>query len=69
MPGQVTGVSGILGIFRHSGSILIVSITTAAVNGASDPGTAFGLSMLVLGVLLIVTIPLLRFVPDPRGSW
>ncbi len=68
-PGQVAGVSGLRGMFRQSGSILVVSITTAAVNGAHDTGAAFGVTLLVLGALLIVTIPLLRFVPDHRGSW
>ncbi len=69
VPGQVAGVSGLRGMFRQSGAILIVSITTAAVNGARDPGAAFGTALLVLGILLIVTIPLLKFVPEHRGSW
>lgn len=67
--GQIAGVSGLRGMFRQAGSIMAVSVVTAVVARASDPGISLGVSFLVLAATLIAVTPTVLLVPEHRGSW
>ena len=67
--GQIAGVSGLRGMFRQAGSIMAVSIVTAVVARADDPGMSLGASFLVLAALLVCVVPAVFLVPEHRGAW
>jgi EmrB/QacA subfamily drug resistance transporter len=68
-PTEVSAVAGLRGMIRQSGSITAVSITTALAARSSDPGLTIAHALLIFALLLIVALPLIRLVPDHRGSW
>jgi hypothetical protein len=68
-PDQIAGTAGLRGMFRMSGGIFAVSITTAIVARSSDPGLTLGHAFFVFGILITMAIPLIRLVPEHRGSW
>jgi hypothetical protein len=55
-------------MFRQAGGIMAVSISTAVVARSTDPGTALAGCFLVFALLMAVSIPLVRLVPDHRGQ-
>jgi EmrB/QacA subfamily drug resistance transporter len=67
--GQIAGVSGLLGMFRQAGSIMAVSVVTAVIAQAHDPGMSLGVSFLVLAATLVAVIPTVLLVPEHRGTW
>ncbi|AYG02433.1 MFS transporter [Gryllotalpicola protaetiae] len=67
--GQIAGVSGLRGMFRQAGSIIAVSVVTAVIAQASDPGMSLGVSFLVLAATLVAIVPAVFLVPEHRGSW
>jgi hypothetical protein len=67
--GQIAGVSGLRGMFRQAGSIIAVSVVTAVVAQASNPGMSLGVSFLVLAATLIAILPAVFLVPEHRGAW
>ncbi|HEY2674254.1 MAG TPA: MFS transporter [Rugosimonospora sp.] len=68
-PDQVAAIAGLRGMFRQSGAIMAVSVTTTVVARAGDPGIAQAHIFAIFAVLLLATIPLVFLVPDHRGSW
>ena len=68
-PTQVSAISGLRGMFRQSGSILAVSITTAVLARSADPGVMLGHVFLVFAGIVLITIPLIFRIPDHRGRW
>jgi len=66
---DIGSIAGLRGMFRQSGSILAISISTALAARSDDPGAVLGLCMLVFAGVLVCVIPLILFVPDHRGSW
>jgi len=68
-PDQVAAIAGLRGMFRQSGSIIAVSVTTAIVARSSDPGLSQAHVFLAFAALLIVILPLVFTVPDHRGNW
>jgi EmrB/QacA subfamily drug resistance transporter len=68
-PDQIAGTAGLRGMFRMSGGIFAVSITTAIVARSSDPGITLGHAFFVFGIMIALAIPLIRLVPEHRGSW
>jgi EmrB/QacA subfamily drug resistance transporter len=68
-PEQVAAVTGLRGMFRQSGGILAVSVTTAAIARSSHPGSALGHAFFIFAILVLVMIPMIRLVPEHRGSW
>ena len=68
-PEQVAAIAGLRGMFRQSGSIIAVSITTAILARSADPGIAQAHVFLAFAALLLVTLPLVFTVPDHRGTW
>jgi fucose permease len=68
-PEQVAATAGLRGMFRQSGGILAVSITTSITARSLDPGSALGHAFLFFAVLVLVTIPAIRLVPEHHGGW
>jgi MFS family permease len=68
-PDQVAAIAGLRGMFRQSGSIIAVSVTTAILARSGDPGIAQAHVFLGFAVVLLAALPLVFTVPDHRGSW
>jgi EmrB/QacA subfamily drug resistance transporter len=68
-PTQVAAIAGLRGMFRQSGAIIAVSVTTAVIARSKDPGIAQAHIFLVFAALLVATLPLVFMVPDHRGNW
>ncbi len=68
-PDQVAAIAGLRGMFRQSGAIMAVSITTTVVARSTHPGIAQAHIFMIFAVLLVVAVPLVFFVPDHHGSW
>jgi EmrB/QacA subfamily drug resistance transporter len=68
-PDQIAGVAGLRGMFRQSGSIIAISVTTAIVARAGDPGTSLTMIFVVFAAILLAAVPLIFLVPEHRGSW
>jgi EmrB/QacA subfamily drug resistance transporter len=68
-PDQVAAIAGLRGMFRQSGAIIAVSITTALVARSSHPGIAQAQVFVVFAVLLLAILPLVWLVPDHHGNW
>jgi membrane-anchored protein YejM (alkaline phosphatase superfamily) len=56
-------------MFRQSGGIVAVSITTTILNHATNAGTAQAHSFVVFAAILLLMIPITFLVPDHRGTW
>lgn len=84
-PDQVAAIAGLRGMFRQSGAITAVAVTTAVIarsaGAAAAAGTAASASadatagvvqahvFLVFAAILVLTLPLIRLVPEHHGSW
>jgi MFS family permease len=68
-PSEVPAVAGLRGMIRQSGSIVAVSVVTALAARSSHPGITLGHVFIVFAVLLVISLPLIRFVPEHHGSW
>jgi MFS family permease len=68
-PEHVAAIAGLRGMFRQSGSIVAVSVTTTVISRSSAAGLAQAHVFLIFAVLLVLTIPLILLVPDHHGSW
>jgi EmrB/QacA subfamily drug resistance transporter len=68
-PDQVAAIAGLRGMFRQAGSITAVSVTTAVIARSAHPGMEQAHVFLVFAALLLLTLPLVRLVPEHRGGW
>jgi len=71
-PDQVAAIAGLRGMFRQSGAITAVSVTTALIARSGSPAAgALVQSHVFLGfaAILLLLLPLVRLVPEHRGSW
>ncbi len=68
-PDQISAIAGLRGMFRQSGGIVAVSVTTTVVAHAGNDGLAQANSFLVFAAVLLLIVPLTLLVPDQRGSW
>src|SRR5487761_545607 len=71
-PDQVAAIAGLRGMFRQSGAITAVSVTTAVIarSGSTVAGAVVQSHVfLVFAALLLLILPLVRLVPEHRGSW
>jgi EmrB/QacA subfamily drug resistance transporter len=68
-PDQIAGTAGLRGMFRMSGGIFAVSITSAVVARSAKPGLTLGHAFLIFGILIAMAVPMIRLVPEHRGSW
>ena len=68
-PDRIATVSGLRGMFRQSGGIFAVSVTTAVVTASAAPATANALAFGVFAVVLLAAVPVALRVPNHRGRW
>ncbi len=68
-PDQAASIAGLRGMFRQSGAIIAISVTTAILARSQDPGAVHADLLLAFAALLILILPLLFLVPDHRGRW
>jgi EmrB/QacA subfamily drug resistance transporter len=68
-PDRIASVAGLRGMFRQSGAIVAVSMTTAVLANSANPALAQAHAFVVFAVLVLATVPLIFTVPDHRGSW
>jgi EmrB/QacA subfamily drug resistance transporter len=68
-PESVAAIAGLRGMFRQSGAITAVSVTTAVIGRSSHPGLEQAHVLLVFAAMLLLMLPLVRLVPEHRGSW
>jgi len=68
-PESVAAIAGLRGMFRQSGAITAVSVTTAVIARSSHPGVEQAHVFLVFAVMLVLMLPLVRLVPEHHGSW
>ena len=68
-PDQVAAIAGLRGMFRQAGSITAVSVTTAVIARSTNPGVDQARVFLVFAALLVLTLPLVKLVPEHRGNW
>jgi EmrB/QacA subfamily drug resistance transporter len=67
---QLAGVAGLRGMFRQSGSIMGVSITTAILASSNNPGETLSTVFIVFAAILVcVAVPVVFLVPEHRGRW
>jgi EmrB/QacA subfamily drug resistance transporter len=69
VPEQVAAIAGLRGMFRQSGAIMTLSVTTALLARSADPPLLQARVFIGFAVLLAALIPLTLAVPDHRGSW
>lgn len=68
-PDQISAISGLRGMFRQSGGIIAVSITTALLAHSTDPGGTQAHTFTIFAAVLLLIVPFTFLVPDHRGSW
>jgi EmrB/QacA subfamily drug resistance transporter len=68
-PEQVAAIAGLRGMFRQSGSITAISVTTAVIARSAHPGLTQARVFVVFAALLVLMLPLIKLVPDHHGNW
>lgn len=68
-PDQLASIAGLRGMFRQSGAIIAVSITTAILTTSTNPAMTQAHAFVVLAALLLAAVPLIFTIPDHRGNW
>ncbi len=68
-PDQIAQIAGLRGMFRQSGGILSVSITTALLARSSNPGITQAYMFLVEAAVSLLMVGLVFIVPDHKGRW
>jgi EmrB/QacA subfamily drug resistance transporter len=72
-PDQVAAIAGLRGMFRQSGAITAISVTTAVIARGAATGAGAGVIQahvfLVFAAILVLMLPLVRLVPEHHGSW
>jgi EmrB/QacA subfamily drug resistance transporter len=68
-PDMVAQIAGLRGMFRQSGGILCVSITTALLARSSNPGITQADTLLVEAGIMLLMVGLVHFVPEHKGRW
>jgi MFS family permease len=68
-PDQAAVLAGLRAMFRQTGSITAVSVTTAIVARSAMPGLTQAHVFAVFAVILLATLPLILRVPEHRGRW
>ncbi|OLT14688.1 MFS transporter [Pseudonocardia sp. CNS-139] len=69
VPGEVAASTGLRGMFRQTGGIVAISVTTAILTTSTDPGHTQAWIFVGVAVLLAVVVPLAFRVPNHRGAW
>jgi MFS family permease len=68
-PEHSSTLAALRSMFRQVGSIITVSIATAILASAAEPGRTHAWVYIGAALLLIAAIPLISRVPEHRGAW
>ncbi|GAA1847308.1 MFS transporter [Pseudonocardia ailaonensis] len=66
---EISAIAGLRAMFRQTGGIAGISITTAVVSVAANPGLTQAWTFVVFGLLALVVVPVILRLPDHRGAW
>jgi EmrB/QacA subfamily drug resistance transporter len=66
MPDQVAAISGLRGMFRQVGGIVLVSMVALLITRTGDESGLIGHAFLVLAALAVLAIPIVAWVPERR---
>ena len=68
-PRRASSIAAIRSMFMATGGIITISLATAILAPASDPGGTQAWIYIGLAVILLVTLPTIRRVPEHHGAW
>lgn len=68
-PGDSSTLAALRSLSNQVGAIFTISLTTAVVNHAADPGSTQGWIYAGLALLLLVSVPMIRQIPEHYGAW
>lgn len=68
MPDHVAAISGLRAMFRMTGGILAITITTALIGSGSTEGTALGKAFGVFGAIAILVSPAILAIPERTSA-
>ena len=68
-PEHAASLAALRTMSRQVGSIGSVSVATAIIAQADDPGRTHAFIYAAFGLLLLAAIPIIRRIPDHRGAW
>ncbi|MGH8295495.1 MAG: MFS transporter [Steroidobacteraceae bacterium] len=68
-PESSSTLAALRSMSRQIGSITTISITTAIISGAANPGAAHARAYVIWAVVLLLLIPVIARVPEHRGAW
>jgi EmrB/QacA subfamily drug resistance transporter len=68
-PDSAAAIAGLRGMFRQTGGITAISVTTAFLARSADPGVAQAWVFVVFAGILAAALPLIRRVPDTHAGW
>lgn len=69
VPDQASAASGLRVMFRQTGAILSVSLTTAVTSTSTDPGHTNAVAFGVLAGVTLVALLIAARIPNHRGRW
>jgi len=64
MPDHVAAISGLRAMFRMTGGILAITITTAVIDSGGNQAVALGHAYAVFAAIAILVAPAILFVPE-----
>lgn len=68
-PDESAGIAALRSAGRQAGSITAISIATAMLAQAHDPGLTQAHIYAIFGLILIAALPFITRVPEHRGTW
>jgi MFS family permease len=68
-PHSAAAIAGVRGMIRQIGGITAISISTAIAARSDHPATTLAWSFTVFAAIVLLVIPLIKRVPEHRGSW
>jgi len=68
-PAAAATLAALRSLALQIGTILTISLTTAAVSAASAPGTAQAWAYAAAALVLVLALPIVSRVPEHHGSW
>jgi MFS family permease len=69
VPDQAAAASALRVMFRQTGAILAVSVTTAVTSASTDPGATGAVAFAVLAATTLLALLVAARIPNYRGRW
>lgn len=68
-PDDSSTLAALRSLSNQMGAIFTISLTTAAVNHAANPGATQGWIYAGLALILLLSVPMIRRIPEHYGAW